>query len=106
MKEDYRLSASKITSDLNNCLPKPVSVVTVRRYLKNLGFEYAVKIKKQWLSAKHRQQRVAWCTQYEGWTAADWRNVIFTDELTFYVLKRNKCGNLGFKSESYVYFKK
>lgn len=65
---DLRLSVSKITSDLNNSLTEPVSVVTVRRYLKDLGYEYVVKIKIQWLSAKHRQQRVTWCTQYLSWT--------------------------------------
>ena len=89
---DSRLCAKKITSDLNNTLPKPVSTMTVRRYLKDLGYEYVVKIKKQWLSAKHRQQRVAWCEQHLSWTADDWRNVIFSDESSFYVLKRkNIC---------------
>jgi transposase len=46
VKEDARISAVKITSDLNTSLPKPVSTRTVRRYLKDLGFEYVVKIKK------------------------------------------------------------
>ena len=43
---DNRLSAAKITTDLNMSLFKPVSKRTVRRYLKKLGYEYAVKIKK------------------------------------------------------------
>ena len=43
---DNRLSAAKITTDLNISLFKPVSKRTVRRYLKKLGFEYAIKIKK------------------------------------------------------------
>ena len=58
VKGDSRLSAAKITSDLNASLPKLVSTRTVRTYLRDLGFEYVVKIKKQWLSARHRQQRV------------------------------------------------
>ena len=92
VKEENRLNARKITSDLNNSLPQPVSVVTVRRYLKDLGFEYVVKLKKQWLSAEHRRRRVAWCQQYLNWTPPDWHNVIFSDESTFYVLKRkNQC---------------
>lgn len=65
---DSYLCARKITSDLNNSLPKPVSVVTVRGYLKSLGYEYVVRVKKQWLSAKHRIQRVEWCQRYSGWT--------------------------------------
>ena len=92
VKGDTRLSATKIASDLNASLPKPVTTRTIRTYLKDLGFEYVVKMKKQWLGVKHRQQRVAWCTQYMHWTQDDWKKVIFSDESTFYVLKRkNQC---------------
>ena len=44
--------------------------------------------KKQWLSTKHRKARVWWCERYQHWTFQDWRKRIFSDELTFYVLKR------------------
>ena len=72
VKDDGCLSAATITSDLTASLPKPVSTRTVRRYLQDLGYEYVVKIKKQWLSNKHRQQRVDWCTQYMHRTSDDW----------------------------------
>ena len=92
VKDDGCLSAAKITSDLNASLPKPVSTRTVRGYLRDLGYEYIVKIKNQWLSNKHRRQRVDWCTQFMHWTPDDWRKVIFSDESTCYVLKRkNQC---------------
>ena len=52
-KDDGCLCAAKITSDLNASLPKEVSTKTVRRYLRDLGYEYIVKVKKQWLSNKH-----------------------------------------------------
>ena len=92
VKDDGRLSATKITSDLNTSLPKPVSTRTVRRYLRDLGYEYVVKIKRQWLSNKHQQQRVDWCIQYMHWTPDDWRKIIFSDESTFHVFKRkNQC---------------
>ncbi|CAF1512237.1 unnamed protein product [Didymodactylos carnosus] len=39
VKGDSRLSAAKIASDLNSSLPKPVTIRTVRRYLKDLGFD-------------------------------------------------------------------
>ena len=80
VKGDSRISASKIASDLNTSSPKPVTTRTVRQYLKELGFEYVVKVKKQWLSARHRQHRIAWCKQYLNWTPNDWRKVIFSDE--------------------------
>jgi hypothetical protein len=49
-------------------------------------------LKKQWLSGLHREQRMAWCNEHPHWTADDWKNMIFSDESTFYVLQRkNQC---------------
>ena len=92
VKGENRLSAAKITAHLNSSLLKPVTKRTVRNYLTKLAFEYKVKLKKQWLSKKYREQRIAWCRQYYHWTTNDWPNVIFSDESTFYVLRRkNQC---------------
>jgi transposase len=55
VKGDNRLSCSKITMELNESLNKPVTRRTVFNYLKKLGYEYKVKIKKQWLNAQHRK---------------------------------------------------
>ena len=44
-KGDRRLSAAKIASDLNGSFAKPITT-TVCRYLRNLGFEYVIKIKR------------------------------------------------------------
>ena len=41
------------------------------------------------LSTKHRKTLVRWCERYQHWTFQDWRKIIFSDESTFYVLKRN-----------------
>ena len=68
---DNRLSGAKIKTDLNMSLFKPVSKRTVRHYLKKLGYEYAVKIKKQWLSAKHRKARLQRCKPYQHWIFQD-----------------------------------
>ena len=88
VQRDNRLSAVKIATDLNISLFKPMSKRTVRRYLKKLGYEYAVKIKKQWLSTKHRKDRIRWCERYQHCTFKDWWKVTFSDESIFYVLKR------------------
>ena len=61
VKGDARLSATKIASDLNASLPKPVTTRTDRTYLKELAFENMVKVKEQWLGV---QQWVAWCTKH------------------------------------------
>ena len=41
---DSRLSRSKIAKDLNASLPERVTTSTIRSYLKDLAFEYVVKI--------------------------------------------------------------
>ena len=46
VKGDSCTSASKIASDLNTSLPKSITTRTLRRYLKELGFEYIEKVKK------------------------------------------------------------
>ena len=66
VKDGGRLSATKIASDLSGNLSKPVTTRTVRRYLRDLAFEYVLKIKEQWVGSKHRQQHVDWCTRYMG----------------------------------------
>ena len=68
---DNRLSMAKITTDLNMSLFKPVSKRTVCQYLKKFGYEYTVKIKKQWLITKHRKSRVRWCERYQHGTFQD-----------------------------------
>ena len=47
VKEDSRLGASKIAMELSTSLLQPVTTRTIRRYLKELAFEYVVKMKKQ-----------------------------------------------------------
>ena len=88
VQSDNRLSVARITTDLNMSLSKPMSKRTVSRYLKKFGYEYTVKIKKQWLSAKHRKACAQWCKRYQHWTSQAWRKVIFSGKSTFYVLKQ------------------
>ena len=83
-----RLSVSKITKDLNQSLPEPITSRTVFNYLKRLAYEHKIKLKKQWLSRKHGEQRVALCQRHAHFSQNDWRSVIFSDESTFYVLER------------------
>ena len=45
VKGDSRLSASKIATNLSASVPEPVTTRIMRRYLRDLSFEYVVKIK-------------------------------------------------------------
>ena len=59
VKGDAHLYATKTASDLNASLSKSVTTQIVRTYLKELGFEYVVKVKKQSMGIQHRQQQIA-----------------------------------------------
>lgn len=58
LQSDNRLSGIKITADLNMSSSKLVSKCILRRYMKERGYEYVIKIRRHWLSAKHRKARV------------------------------------------------
>ena len=71
-KGENRLSVSKITKDLNQSLPEPITSRTVFNYLKRLAYEHKVKLKQHWLSRKHGEQRVAWCQRHAHFSQNDW----------------------------------
>ena len=78
--------------DLNARLSKLVSLRTVCPDFTDFRFDYVVKVKKRRLSQRHLQQRVDWCTQYMHWTSSVWRDVVVSEESTFYILKqKNQC---------------
>ena len=62
-----------------------VSSRTVRRYLLKSGRNARRPIKKQLLTEKMKQKRLAWAEIYKEWTKEDWRRVLFSDESNFQV---------------------
>ena len=64
VKDESSLSVRKVTKDLNQSLPEPITSRTVFNYLKRLSYEYKVKLKKQWFTRKHHEQRVTWCQRH------------------------------------------
>ena len=53
---------------------------TVANMLKKRGLRSAVKVKKPFLSSRHRGLRLAFAKKYQNWTIYDWRRVVFSDE--------------------------
>lgn len=62
-----------------------VSSSTVRRRLLEVGRVGRKPQKKQLLTSVMKKKRLRWARQYAGWTADDWRKVIFSDESHFEV---------------------
>ena len=67
--------------EIRSILPENVAASTVRRHLvKNLGLRSYKPAKKPLLSKKNVIDRIAFCKRYQHWSAADWANVMFSDE--------------------------
>jgi transposase len=60
-----------------------ISAQTVRNVLKKTPLIARIKVKKPYLSAKHRRQRMEFANKYKDWTVEDWRKVIWSDESKF-----------------------
>ena len=58
----------------------PLSTQTIQNSLKKEDLVARVKVKKPFLSAKHRKARMEFAEKYEHWTEEDWARVMFTDE--------------------------
>ncbi|CAF1559297.1 unnamed protein product, partial [Rotaria sordida] len=83
-----RTNVNIITPKLNDLSIIRVSSRTVRRHLHKMGYTYSVQIKKPFLKKIHKMKRIAWCKKFRCYTIEDWRRIIFSDESTYYVLKR------------------
>lgn len=59
---------------------KPVCARTIQRTLKREGFFYGKVIKVEQLTKAHKERRVKYCEEMEGF---DWSTVLFSDEKTF-----------------------
>ena len=59
---------------------KNVSPETLRNYFKIEGLKSGAKVKKPLLTARHRNQRLAFAIKYEHWTIEDWKLVVWSDE--------------------------
>ncbi len=56
---------------------------TIRRYLHKNGVRSYVAASKPFLSAKHMEARLKWCTMRRQWTLQQWGMVEFMDESSF-----------------------
>ncbi|CAF3421956.1 unnamed protein product, partial [Rotaria sp. Silwood2] len=86
--DDNRSSARELMVKLNESLDKPICRRTIINYLQKCGYEYKIKIEKPFLNKENRKARLQWCLEHSNWTVDEWKKVLFSDESTFYVIKR------------------
>ena len=76
----HRTTTIKVTAGLNQHLNSSVSIRTVRRALNKAGYHTGAAIREPPLSSINIQKRLKWCRDHKGWSADQWKQVIFFDE--------------------------
>lgn len=83
VKSDRRISAVKATAALNDTMDTPISTRTVRRELHNMNLHGRAAISKPLIREQNAIARKRWCKEHEGWTADQWKKVVWSDESSF-----------------------
>ena len=83
IQQDQRLSLAALTRMFGVCR------ITCK-HVRLLGFGNRITLRKPFLSAKYRNQRLAFARKYKHWTAEEWKNVIWTDESSFELGKESR----------------
>ena len=78
-KKSPRKSSRAIQAGLPKCTVVP-SQRSILRRLFNANFKSFRPIKKPKLSARNIADCLAFCQQYQGWSAEQWRSVMFSGE--------------------------
>ena len=73
-------NAVQVHQAVTDQLGLDVCVQTVRNTLKSKGFISKKKVKKPFLTVKHKKNRLAFAKRYKDWTVEDWKKVVFSDE--------------------------
>ena len=70
-------NAVQVHQAVTDQLGLDVCVQTVRNTLKIKGFISKKKVKKPFLTVKHKKNRLAFAKRYKDWTVEDWKKVVF-----------------------------
>jgi transposase len=57
-----------------------ISYKSALNSLQKIGISSLKKVKKPFLSMKHKEKRLIWAKTHQHWTVDDWKRVIFSDE--------------------------
>ena len=82
VKGNRMSTLKRITSEFNEG-NTVVSQTTVRRRLKELGYQARMPSRKPLISEANRRKRLAFYNLYKSWTLIDWKKVIWSDESRF-----------------------
>lgn len=80
MKRGGLKTAVEARNEANRLLPRPVSVTTIRRRLREAGLIAKKIVKRPALKKEHIKGRLQFVKKYKEWTEDDWAMVVWSDE--------------------------
>lgn len=83
IKENPKLTAKQMSTDLSATLGTTVSDSTVRRTLKSNGIHGRIMRRKPFISVKNRKARLEYAKKYLSQPISTWNRYLFTDESKF-----------------------
>lgn len=83
MKENPKLSAPKLASQMEQQLGKSASAETIRRILRDHDLHGRIARKKPFISKKNKESRLRFAKEYINKDTSYWDKVIFADESKF-----------------------
>ena len=60
---------------------------TVRKILNRFGVHRRKLRRKSYMKKEHKKEQICWCKAFQHFTREDWRNIIWSDEVTFEIGK-------------------
>lgn len=74
---------SEIRAEINETLPEPISVNTVKRRLRAKGYIGRIAVKKPLLRPPNKRKRLLFAQKHKDWSIDKWKSVLWTDESKF-----------------------
>ena len=80
MKRGMLKTAVEAKKEANQLLTRPVSAMTIRRRLREVGLIAKRIVKRPALKKEHIHGRLQFVKKYKEWTVEDWARVVWSDE--------------------------
>jgi len=90
VKNNRYSTIAEITHEYNKVALLKISERTIQRLISKLGFHPYKPISVLYLDEKHKEMRLKWAHKYINWTFENWKNICFTDEVTFILGNMNR----------------
>jgi hypothetical protein len=74
---------TEFTLVMNESMPKPVHLSTVKRHLNEANLFGRAAIKKPLLHIQNKRKRLQWTKKHQQWTLRQWEKVLWSDEFKF-----------------------